>query len=556
MSDTPANIESPYASSRVEGKVAQRPPSLVPRRWVWVMVAICVVVVVFIRVSNPTGDHAVDNILTLIFAFVAISSLLWWFVRTSAYPRSLRWAGLIVPLAIALVCFGLLRIDHVNGELVPVFRFRWAPQPDALLALPVETPTGELTVDLLTTTDVDYPQFLGPGRDAKVNGVELAQDWDRRPPRLLWRQPIGAGWSAFSAVNGFAVTMEQRGGDELVTCYEIKTGQLAWSRGVKSRHTTTLGGVGPRSTPTIDVGKVYTLGASGTVLCLDGASGQIVWRDNILRRYGVEPPQDGKGVSWGRSGSPLIVDDLLVVPAGGTAVGPHVSLVAFNKHTGELVWEGGHRQVSFSSPILATLGGVRQIISVNQDYVSGHRVDSGEVLWEEEWAGKSTADASVSQPVALPGDRLLLSKGYGVGAAMFEVAASGPGSLLRLLEVWRNPRVLKTKFTNVVIHNGYVFGLSDGILECVRLQDGQRQWKRGRYGHGQLIGVGDFILVQTEAGSVVMIEATPSRFQEVGSLPGLSGKTWNNPCLYGTYLLIRNAEEACCFELASVLSSS
>jgi outer membrane protein assembly factor BamB len=350
-------------------------------------------------------------------------------------------------------------------------------------------------------------------------------------------------------VNGFALTMEQRGDSELVTCYEVATGQLVWSHAERTRHSTTLGGIGPRSTPTIDSGKVFTLGATGTLLCLDGATGEVLWRDNLLHRYGVDAEEDAQSVAWGRSASPLIVDELLVVPAGGPAAGPPVSLVAFEKDTGELLWEGGRRQVSFSSPTLATLAGVRQIISVNQDYVSGHDLRNGELLWETAWPGKSNADANVSQPVAISADHLFLSKGYGVGAALFQVTRDN--SAFRLREIWRNNRVLKTKFTNVVVQDGYAYGLSDGILECVRLQDGRRQWKRGRYGHGQLLGVGDLLLVQTEAGQVAMVEASPARFHEIASLPALSGKTWNNPCLYKSYLLVRSAEEACCFELPS-----
>ena len=542
-------IESPYTSSKVDG----RPPAprrLVPRRQVVVVVVLCLAAAVVLQIGNPTGDHAIDNILTLVVSFVAMVTLGWWFVGRSDYSRTVRWTGVVCALGVVILCLSLLRIDQVSGEMIPVFRFRWSPQPDALLDIPAKTPASSASADLSMRPKADFAQFLGPDRNGLVSGIELALDWEQQPPRLLWRQPIGAGWSAFSAVNGFALTMEQRGGEELVTCYDVKTGELVWSQGVKSRHATILGGVGPRSTPTVDSGLVYTLGASGTVLCLDGASGDIVWRDNILSRYGVESQQDHLGVAWGRSGSPLIVNDLVVVPAGGPAEGPHVSLVAFNKHTGEVQWEGGNRQVSYSSPILATLAGVPQIVSVNQESVSGHRIDTGEVLWEIDWQGKSTADANVSQPVALSGDRLFLSKAYGKGAGLFKVVADDADSAFRLQELWRNPRVLKTKFTNVIMHSGHAFGLSDGILECVRLQDGRRQWKRGRYGHGQLIGVGDVILVQTEAGGLVMINATPSRLEEIGTLSALSSKTWNNPCLYGPFLLVRNAEEACCFELA------
>jgi outer membrane protein assembly factor BamB len=384
-----------------------------------------------------------------------------------------------------------------------------------------------------------------------VDNLALDPDWSQCPPRRLWKQPIGAGWSGFAAVNGWAVTMEQRGEDELVTCYDARTGRLCWAHGVKARHSTTMGGAGPRCTPTIHQGKVYTLGATGLLHCLDGSSGTVVWSEDLLRRYGVAPDQEVWGVAWGRAASPLVVDQLLIVPAGGPAGGPYVSLAAFDKDSGRLVWEAGDRQVSYASPTLTTLAGMRQILIVNENSVTGHDVATGRVLWSHDWPGGSTSNASVSQAVPVGEDRVLLSKGYGGGAALLRLAAAGEGSL-DARSLWRSASVLKTKFTNVVLHDGHVYGLSDGILECVDVATGERCWKRGRYGHGQVLGVRDLLLVQAESGEVILVEARPERFNEVGRFTALAGKTWNNLCLYGRLLLARNAQEAACYELTLV----
>ena len=367
---------------------------------------------------------------------------------------------------------------------------------------------------------------------------------------MLWRQPIGAGWGGFAVVNGVAMTMEQRGELELVTCYRVDDGELIWSYSLEGRHETFMGGIGPRSTPTINDGRVYTQGAFGTVLCLDGASGMKIWSDELLGRYEIPREDDVKAVSWGRSASPLVVDDLVIVPAGGPLGGPHVSLIAYNKINGDVVWESGDRQVSYSSPVLATLGGKRQVLIVNEDNASGHDPSSGRLLWQIEWPGKSNANASVSQAVPLPPNQFLLSKGYGGGAALFQLTPTRSGKF-KVQNIWRSTKVLKTKFCNVVIHKNHVYGLSDGILECVELATGRRAWKKGRYGHGQLLGVGDHLLVQMEFGKMALVDATPEEFREVSRFTPLDGKTWNNPTLYGNRLLVRNGLEAACYELAT-----
>jgi outer membrane protein assembly factor BamB len=185
---------------------------------------------------------------------------------------------------------------------------------------------------------------------------------------------------------------------------------------------------------------------------------------------------------------------------------------------------------------------------LNEDNISAHDPNTGKTLWTQDWPGSSSANASVSQPALAGQDRFLLSKGYGGGAGLYQVVSTESG--YRVDELWRETRLLKTKFTNVVIHDGYVYGLSDGILECVDLSRGKREWKRGRYGHGQLLGVDDLLLVQAESGDVVLVAARPDRFVELGRFPALDGKTWNNLCLYGRLLLVRNAEQAACYELS------
>lgn len=512
----------------------------------WVIFGLCVASIVVLR-SGVVGleqRHDKINIATFILGVVAVMTLLIWFVVHSVYPAKARYGTAAAVIVGVGALASALEIKQVSGDLVPVLGWRWSADADELLETP-ETVAGK--VDLVTTTKYDSPQFLGPNRNCTVTGVTLSRDWSV-PPRQLWRSPIGAGWSGFAVVNGFAVTMEQRGDEELVTCYEVSTGQLKWWHAKTGRHDTMLGGVGPRSTPTIDEGRVYAFGATGILRCLDGADGSEIWNDNLLARIGVTPDEDEKAVQWGRSASPLVVDELVVVPLGGPLKGPCASLIAFDKHTGELAWTGGKHQVAYASPSLVTIHGVRQILIVNQDFVSGHSPETGEVLWQYPWPGRSNDDANVSQAVALPNDRIWLSKGYNGGAMVLQLSRDEAKGW-KVAELWVNPKILNTKLANVVVRGQYVYGLSDGIFECADVLTGERLWRGGRYRHGQILGVGDLLLVQAQSGYVVLVEATPIGHNELGSFAALEGKTWNNPCLYGHYLLVRNAEEAACYEL-------
>jgi outer membrane protein assembly factor BamB len=373
--DSPDSRLNPYTASPETA-----PPARIGRRfpgpWCRAIMALALIALLLFhnRVLGAGMDQANLNVTMFVLGLVAVITPVVWFLGFSAYARELRAgvAGALILVGAATIAS--VRIEQVSGDLVPRLAFRWQPHADQRLAKPL---AGAAAVDLQTTTPDDFPQFLGPRRDARLTGLRLSRDWQANPPRLVWRREIGAGWSTLAAVNGFAVTLEQRGGDELVTCYEVATGQPCWFHAVPARHQSVLGGIGPRSTPTIDQGRVYALGATGILRCLDGATGQLIWTEDLLARIGVTAKEDLNAIAWGRAGSPLIVDHLVVVPLGGRAKPPWISLAAFDKATGRLAWTGGDCQASYSSPVLTTLAGRRQILIVNQDYVSGHDPATG-----------------------------------------------------------------------------------------------------------------------------------------------------------------------------------
>jgi outer membrane protein assembly factor BamB len=241
--------------------------------------------------------------------------------------------------------------------------------------------------------------------------------------------------------------------------------------------------------------------------------------------------------------SPLVLGDRVIVPAGGP---DGRSLVAYEIERGRRVWSGGSHQAAYSSPIATTLAGTDQIVLLNGSHLVGHSAEDGTLLWQFAWPGGTE---NVSQPVVLPGDRLFVSTGYGVGGKAFRVVGHGDSIDVEL--EWES-LALKAKFTNVVYRDGYLYGLDDGILACVDAATGERVWKGGRYGHGQILLVDDVLLVQAESGDVVLVRASPDGHDELARLDALDGKTWNPPAIAGHHLLVRNDREAACYELPTL----
>ena len=545
-----------------------RPPAaptmsrpLSPPRRVWVSVASLLAAIALVRwglleqVVGSIVDQAVRNIITLILGFAAAMSVLVWFLRESGHAAWLKRALGYGLVGLVLVAAGLFRIERVSGDLVPELRLRWLPSQDRLL--PAVQAEGEVPAGIWESRPSDFPRFLGPAGTAGLAGPPLDADWEARPPRLRWRVPVGAGWSGFAVVGDAAVTLEQRGEEEVVSCRSIDNGEVIWAVPVRARHQTVLGGTGPRSTPTIHDGVVYTTGATGWLHAIDGASGTVRWKKNILDDLGIDPEAHAAAVAWGRAGSPLVTDTLVIVPGGGPLYKPAadgataVSLAGYDRETGERRWTAGDEQISFTTPLLTTIAGEEVILAVNESRVVGYDPADGSERWGFDWPGHSNSDATCSQACPIESDRIFISKGYGIGAGLFEVAsgAAGGGPAAAWRAVWRKPSLLKTKFTNVVIDEGHAYGLSDGILECVRLDDGKRMWKRGRYGQGQVLRVGGLLLVQAEDGEVVLVDCSPEGHVERARLTALDGQTWNNPTLSGNRLLVRNAQEAACYEL-------
>jgi len=402
--------------------------------------------------------------------------------------------------------------------------------PAASPGLPTALP------DPLPSSLPGWPEFRGPARDGHYRGP-IRTDWPAGGLTPMWKQPTGGGYASFVTANGRAFTIEQRGPQEVAAAYDIATGRELWTSRWDAAFREMMGGDGPRATPTWDAGRVYVLGATGELRALDEASGRLLWRVNILQDNGAS------NLQWGMAAAPLIVDDTVVVVPGGPG---GRSVVAYDKATGARVWSALDDTAAYSSPMLVTIDGVRQILVFTASRLAGLTPDGTSVLWEYPW--KTSFDVNASQPLLLGGNRLFLSTGYGTGSAVIELTRERDAAGFSVKEVWRNI-AMKNQFTSSVLHDGFIYGLDESILACIDAATGERKWKGGRYGYGQIMLADGHLIVLTEGGDMALVRATPEAHREIARFPLFDAKTWNHPAISDGILLVRNIEEMAAFDL-------
>jgi len=375
--------------------------------------------------------------------------------------------------------------------------------------------------------------FRGPNRDGVYSGpIRLA--WQGLVP--MWKKSIGGGRASFAVAAGRAFTIEQRDRNEVVAAYDVMTGRELWTNAWPEHFSQWMGGgEGPRATPAWSDGLVYALGARGELRCLDAESGKVVWRTNILEDAGA------KNLRWGMAASPVVIGDAVVVLPGGAR---GRSVVAYERRTGKRLWNALDDKQAYVSPMLVTILGVQQLLVVSSTRIVGLSLDRHEVLWQFPWT--TDHDASAAQPIVVGESRVFYSSGFGTGATVVELTREG--STINAQQLWRNIR-MKNRQSSSVLHDGYIYGLDEGILACVDAATGDLKWKGGRYGHGQLLLAGDHLVITTEDGDLVLVNATPDKLQETARVSAIEGETWNVPALADGILLVRNTRQMAAFDL-------
>ncbi|MBL8290534.1 MAG: PQQ-binding-like beta-propeller repeat protein [Bryobacterales bacterium] len=505
-----------------------------------------------LHVSIATGSMG------MVFPIYAIPALSLAFVASVVASRGLaagpRRALMAAVILVACGFWVLLRTDGITGDFHSQFHWRWTktaeqqlvaktatvpekttdkPEPPLVRAEPAPAPVAPPTVEIRP----QWPGFRGPARDNTIRGVRISADWTASPPEKLWRHPVGPGWSSFAVQGDRFYTQEQRGDDEIVACYRVGSGELVWTHRDAARFWESNGGAGPRATPTLHNGRVYTFGATGILNSLDARNGKVVWSRNAAADTEKKVP------SWGFAGSPLVVGDAVIVAAAGR-------LAAYDLALGKVRWLGPAGGAGYSSPHLATIGGQTQVLLVNGAGIVAVAPADGTLLWKHEWPGDG-----IIQPALIADGDVLIGSGSGLGdgsktgTLRFKVAQGPSGWTVE--ERWTSIG-LKPYFSDFVVHNGHAYGFDGSILACIDLQDGKRKWKGGRYGHGQLVLLPDqdLLLVLSEEGELALVKATPDQFTELARLPAIEGKTWNHPVLAGNILLVRNSEEMAAFRVS------
>jgi outer membrane protein assembly factor BamB len=379
--------------------------------------------------------------------------------------------------------------------------------------------------------------FRGPNRDGHYDEKPILTRWPKEGLRQIWRQPIGGGYSSFIVADGRAYIIEQRRDREVVAAYAVSDGREIWTNAWPDKFEESMGREGPHATPTYDEGRIYATGGNGEFRCLDADSGRTIWRRSILAENHAEVPKYGEAVS------PLIVEDKVIVLPGGTN---GFSVAAYNKLTGAPIWKSQSDKQAYTSPMLVTLAGQRQVLIVSARNVMGILPETGQLLWHLPWVVEN--DNAIAQPVLLGTNRFLLSAGYGKGCTAFEVTQRN--TVFEARQVWRNT-FLKNKFSSSVLYEGCIYGLDDETLACLDAASGELKWKEGRFGYGQVLLASGHLVILGGSGELALVKASPVAFEVLARFPALHGKTWDHPAIADGRIFVRNAVEMACFDLGA-----
>ena len=501
--------------------------------------------------------HPTVGFMGLIMFAIPVVTTVWvgWLLVTRSSNRPARRLGLLFALILAWIYPTLLRLDGVDGSFTAAVSYRWQPTSEALFleemarkGKSAEAIPGAASKAIVLQPG-DWPGFRGPNRDSRLPGVRIATDWQSRPPKQLWKQRVGPGWSSFAVIGNRLYTQEQRGEDEAVMCYEADTGKTLWEHHDTARFTETVSGPGPRSTPTFYEGKIYALGAKGRLVCLDAATGNLLWTKNIVADSGSEA-KPTEVPMWGFSSSPLIVKNVVTVFAGGAS---GKSILGYNAETGDLYWSAGDGVSSYSSTQLLRVGGVESVALNTEVGLSAFEPLTGKALWQYPW-DNAKGMPRVVQPSQV-GDSEVLVGTVDNGTRRVKIARDG--DKWDTSEVWTT-KAIKPYFSDFVVHKDHAYGFDGIFFTCVNLADGKLKWKARGYGSGQvlLLPDQDLLVILSEKGETALVEARPEAHKELCKLPMIKGKTWNHPVIAHGKLFVRNDEEAACFQLNEEVASN
>jgi outer membrane protein assembly factor BamB len=387
--------------------------------------------------------------------------------------------------------------------------------------------------------NTDWPQFLGPARNGTYAGHDLAASWPTEGPSTLWQTNVGQGFSGPAAQDGKLIIFHRLEDRETVDCLDATNGSPIWRFAYPTGYHDDYGfDEGPRATPTLNGGRVYTFGAEGALHCLDITNGAKLW--SVQTKDQFHAPKGFFGLAC----SPLVQDGKVVLNIGAP---DDSGIVAFDQVTGKLLWHATATEASYSSPISGNLGGRSSVICFTRNGLAALNVTDGKVQFEFPWRSRNQLSVNAATPLLI-GDLVFLSASYGTGAVLLDCHKGRPE------KVWSSDDALSSHYATSVHREGFLYGFHGRqeygpSLRCVELRTGKVQWSRDHFGAGTPILADDRLVVLKESGELLLISASPKSYQELARAQVLGQSVRAYPALSDGFLFARSKDKLVCLDL-------
>jgi outer membrane protein assembly factor BamB len=389
----------------------------------------------------------------------------------------------------------------------------------------------------------DWPQFLGPTRDGIYPGNDVASSWPKDGPPLIWQKNVGQGFSGPAVASGRVVMFHRLADKETVECLDSNSGKPIWSFDYPTKYRDDFGfDEGPRATPAIADGRVYTYGAEGMLHCIDFERGSMIWSKNVKAEA-----RAAKGF-FGIACSPLVEGDAVLLNAGGR---DGAGIIAFDKKDGKVLWKATNDEASYSSPTAATVNGKRFAFVLTRANLVALDPATGSVFFQYPFRPPINASVTAATPLVI-GDSVFISASYDTGAALLKIKEAG------FEKFWSSEDAISCHYATCVHHKGFLYGIHGrtdpgfeppASLRCIEFATGKVRWQKENFGAAVLTLAGDDLLILTERGELIRAPASPESFKESARVQVLSSQVRAHPAIADGYFYARSKDKLVCLDL-------